>query len=722
MVRDDDLDYVYSLYGYEKKVYNNACVYEFKHGRYYGADIFPVGAQSITDILTMYQEQGFATVVKHISEKEKIEDDLFMSFFHVDVFKSILNRQYLEYTQKIEKRLANQCKYEYISGKYQELLIKMGDTGLALGEKEGRKDIIVEIENIINKYEESPLLTIIEAAAGYGKTCTAYELIHSFSQSKKQIIPLYIELARNREARIFKHILQNEIEKQFQNVVTSDLVLYQIWQGKIPVIIDGFDELLSKDFEADATKLRDVESMLSTILELLTGKAKVIITTRKTAILNGDSFYDSVNESEKKFILQRITLESPEISDWLTPAQLELYKQTEDADILSVANPVLLSYFRSMSSQDFHSVLKKEVSIVELYFKAMLNREQERQNLSMSEETQKRIFRKLVRFMCEFDIKAESKALIKDLIRDYNENIFNDYIEHYVGLPKPTYDDLAETLSNHALLDRNKDNQVGFINDFILGILVAENIKLHKFVEHYPDNYRSILSQVFAELAIDSYKMMPGKERQILWTAFQSAQYGYDDRFELLKDLLLTGKLHKSTYQNFIIEDMSVYDVTFDGNLLLSRVIFSNVIFKRCHFSRNVFDDSGFINCSFLDCTWISDKDTITAPYLLGTVLCNNDFVGELEIDNHSESAVILSETQQIESKILSLFIRPEGRITGMKRVQLIRTECEGFPERTVNKVLGTLKNNKYIIINGGNCFIQQEGITYYNKSLKHSL
>lgn len=712
------LNKIYKLYGYEIKNYGTVVAYEYKRGRYFGVDLFTTGdEESCADKKNMYQEQGFSVSCKKRGTVEDIDNELFNDFFQIPQFKKILQKQYSDYVHKIECRFPFDYSYQYINGKYRATLFDMDDFGGVIEDNEARSNVLETIIEKIDQYKNEPLLTIIEAAAGYGKTCTAYEIMNKLATSDRQITPLYIELARNREARIFKHILQNEIEKQFQNVGTSDLVEYQIKRGKIPVIIDGFDELLSKDFEEDTNALhRDVESMLSTILDLLEGQAKVIITSRKTAVLNGDLFYSVIEETERRFYLQRIALEAPVIEDWLRKDQIDQLKNSS-FDFSNIANPVLLSYIRGIGDDEFKDIITQKTNIVEIYFKALLERERKRQALLMDEEMQKRIFRKLARIMCDFDIKSYDKPTMKELILDYNEKIFNDYIKNYPNSPKPTHDDLAETLSNHALLDRNKDNLIGFVNDFIFGILIAENIINGKFVEHYPDNYKQVLSQGFARLAIDSYKSMPSSEKEILWEKMKEHGYTYDDSFNFSKDILLTNKLHESEYANFQLEDVDLTNVTFGHASKFRMVIFSNIRFRKCSFTKSAFIDTSFVNCSFYDCEWIEEQDAETTPYIIGSD-CNNDF---LQLASNKQDNMIdgcKNERGELNKIILSQFVRSEGKVVRMKRINAIKSECEGFSEREIIKALNSLENSHYLVLNGGNCFIQKEGVSYYNKNL----
>ena len=53
--------------------------------------------------------------------------------------------------------------------------------------------------------------------------------------------------------------------------------------------------------------------MLETISELLTNNSKVILTTRKSAIFDGELFTDWINKYQDKFVINRYQIEKPEI-------------------------------------------------------------------------------------------------------------------------------------------------------------------------------------------------------------------------------------------------------------------------------------------------------------------------------------------------------------------------------------------------------------------------
>src|SRR5690606_23039946 len=191
-------------------------------------------------------------------------------------------------------------------------------------------------------------------------------------------------------------------DNQFPNGIKQKVVLEQIYQGRIPLIIDGFDELITKDSNKE-----DVESMLSTIVDLLKNNAKIIITSRKTAILNSTEFIDTIFNSIDDFNIARFEIKDPTINNWLSDERLELINK-HNFPIQQLSNPVLLSYIRNIPLDKLNNYISSNHStLIDKYFTYLLTREQERQNLKLSNEEQFRIFRKLNRFMAELNFTAE---------------------------------------------------------------------------------------------------------------------------------------------------------------------------------------------------------------------------------------------------------------------------------------------------------------------------
>ena len=716
-IQYEDLERVYKLYGYESCEIDGVHVYEYKHGRYFGADIYSPRtkpSQQILDIEKMYKEQGYATCIKHYQNLSELEIDLFKSFFHVDSFKSQLQRRYRNFVNRQLNGLPNNAKYEYINAPYKAVLYERD--GII---QEDHENEVSPIDKVITACEHSngPLLTIIEAAAGYGKTCTAYEIVNRLCLNHADNIPLYIELSRNREARIFKHVLQNEIELQFQNIVTSEVVRHQIIEGRIPIVIDGFDELLSKDFSADSTEIRDVEIMQNTILDLLDGRSRIIITSRKTAIFSGEEFNALIDTKIRRYHILRLTLSEPNISNWLDASRIKIINE-HHIPINSISNPVLLAYLRNISIPDL-MVINKENTIVDKYISLLLEREQVRQNLRMTNETQLRIFKKLVRFMCEFNIKADEKNIIKELIQEYNTEILTKYIDDYPEYPKPTYSELADTLSNHVLLDRKANENIGFINDFVFGTLIGMNFEDKKFIEHYNvQDIAKMITEDFANLAVTAYRIQSIEKKKKLWQELSSIPFLFSQNFLFQKDIYLCAKPCEKNYKNTMITDMVIDSISFTQTNLFTNVVFSNCVFNNCIFNRSAFIDSGFVNCTLNDCLLEPITETSELDVTMYIISCdsNNDIANELYNDFSAEETKQERELD-IEMQILYCFFKSYGHFSVMKRITSIRESLTNYNRKEISKAIERLKKSKLIVVDGDVCYIQREGIAYFNKN-----
>ena len=714
------MDEVYRGYGYTVKVKDNVRIYEYKKGRYFGVDFvnFNDSLEECKKIYDEYAKQGFACNPKKYESIEQVEEDLFKSFFQVSHFKNTLSRRYEGFISQQMLALPQEAKYEYISCPYGFMIYD--NDGLPEFETiENGRSIVEHVTTLIQDTTQ-PLFVIIEAAAGFGKTCSSYELLKNINSLDGDLVPLYVELSRNREARIFKYILLDEIDKQFQSLGSSEIVIREIKNGRIPLIIDGFDELLSKDLSQTDSQLRDVESMLQTIVELLEGNAKIIITSRKTAIFNSEEFFDWMQNSSSNYSVARFTLSEPEMKDWLPETYLQIMRDKE-FPIGEIANPVLLTYIRNLPDKEFSDLIENSGSIVDKYFEFILNRERTRQNFEFDNDTQFGILKKLVRLMSELDIKTEDKNFIKELIRDYNEEIFDNYLKKCQTLPKPTKDELADTLSNHALLDRKQNDKIGIINEFVLGYLVGKNLTEGDYKGHYPNNeYRNYISQDLASLAVMSFKVQSADDRAKLHNAFTEIAFGYQVEFDLNRDISLVGKA-TNKYSSGLISDTVYREITFGSPAKFIDFIFNDCVFKRCIFKKTSFISSGFINCTFYDCSWENSNEVeetdISSVYLVG---CsdNNGFIAQNydEIPEESDTSIKIGD---IEDAILGIFIIDGKRTCSMKKVLNIKNELSDYDEKFVDKALSNLNKKKCIILNGGLCFIQKEAITYFISNLQ---
>lgn len=273
------VDKLFESYNYKiaQNSTNDVRIYTLQYGMYHAAEIISFDAKTdVSKFKTEFSELGYATEIQVINDIEDVEEYLFEGFFIKTPLGNELKNRYKNFTKKQLSNLPEGSDYRYIDSDFDLLLQdNSGEVVEAKSYSSKDKSIISKIKELFTK-TKGALFIIIEAPAGFGKTCTANEILNSITIENSKILPFFTELSRNREARVFKHILLNEIDNQFPNGIKQNVVLEQIYKGRIPLIIDGFDELITKESNKE-----DVESMLSTIVDLLKNDAKIAITSRK---------------------------------------------------------------------------------------------------------------------------------------------------------------------------------------------------------------------------------------------------------------------------------------------------------------------------------------------------------------------------------------------------------------------------------------------------------
>jgi hypothetical protein len=493
---------VYRRYGFQLVRDNTKeghLVFAIKTGYFENAEILILWEGAPTDsVFDEFTRSGYACTVRLVISPEVTEEELFKGFFSVDSTRKRLQEDYRKYSNGLVAPYGAGAIYKYINAPYQ------------INGKEGTKTVPDEVLSRIN--EPAPILFLIEAAAGFGKTCTALEIVNLLADHQTHL-PLYAELSKNRQARIFRYILLDEIDRSFP-LLSSGLVQTEIRNGRVATILDGFDELLRKNEETGA--FENKEPMLETVSELLTGRAKVIITTRRTVLFDGDEFHQWLERHAESFAVVRIRIQEPKVSDWLNPDRLSRLT-TAGLQMDAIANPVLLSYLRCIDEPTFVDAANYPEAIVESYFDYMLERERERQDLRMSAEEQSSILVSIAKDMMAIGYTAENREYIVRYLLTSQSKSIDSTRSQYPAVDRPSREEIANKLASHALLDRSSQdpNKIGFINEFALGNYVAENILSAE--EWLGDDPR------FIDPAVRSYAPRSEVSRQCLYHKLQDS-------------------------------------------------------------------------------------------------------------------------------------------------------------------------------------------------------
>ncbi|BBP78094.1 hypothetical protein PHLH7_41980 [Pseudomonas sp. Ost2] len=493
---------LFSGYGFEYRAdfsTNTLMVFTIKQGIFDNAAILKISNTSTPEsINSQLEELGFQVKEYNHTTFHDLENKLFGGFFSISKTKKNFIKDYEEHIEKIKVSFPEtESSYSYISTPYSK----------NSSEHHSEESLLIDLKSEL--FIPGPRLILIEAAAGFGKTCTAYEIAKMISDENENHIVLFAELSRDRQAKIFSHVLHKELARSFP-AVSTDLVLREIKNGRVIVVLDGFDELL-KEREKEDVLFEKSQAMLETIAEILNGEAKVILTTRKTAILQGDDFDEWIGTHTNDFEFVRYSLKEPSIRHWLPAERLERLDQSR-INIKNIANPVLLTFLKFINDTQFFEILEDPDSIVEKYFLSMFTREIKRQDLELTIEEQSGILKRLAQDMMTYDYTRDSKENIISYFSQTEINLIEESRARYDMDSRPTYEEMVDRFSNHALLDRSKtDNKIGFINDFVLGHFVALDLN-----DSPTEGW--VAESKFVEAAINSFSSRSLASRLDIWS------------------------------------------------------------------------------------------------------------------------------------------------------------------------------------------------------------
>lgn len=665
---------LYKLYGFNlEEETSNYLVFTYTNGYFNNAEIVNFSDAQLDECKSKYEELGFSVSIIGRDEIPNIHTNLFSGFFSLKNAKRKNLREYDDFCQSQKNKLV--CNnYEYLNCEYviDSVLYENGLIDLVFDKMNGN----------------SAQLIIIEAAAGYGKTCTSYEILHRFAHEDNKKVPMMTELSRNRKAAIFKYVLLTEIDRNF-STLSAKVVEHEIREGNVPLIVDGFDELLSKSIEYDKDKdgaFEEAQGMLDTIAQLLTNnsKAKIIITSRKSAIFAGEKFDEWIENRELSCGITRVELQPPKVKNWLGYDKIKVLED-KNIKLEYLANPILLSLLREREIDYIKDHTVKE--IIQDYFSTILEREKERQSLPLEPDEQLDILEKLSADFALFNISSEEGDFVKELLGDITSKNVAEYIKRYEKYSFdsveniPSEEEFVMKLLHHALLDRTipSKNQIGFVNDFVFGFLLGRALVNHYIEKPYDLDYK------YLELICGAYSIDGIDEENKVVEAIERISSIYS----ISQQMQISNKLFHCNNKEY--KDATISNISFtSGFEFLPENTIKNCTFVNCIFDNCIFHNTSFYECHFYNCVFFK-------PQIISSSNCKLLFLGctgyeEIaekfgEIENSSN----VKEVQDFEKVILEQFWKKGSDSLEPRRGFL--TMHKGISSKDINKADKALKS-----------------------------
>lgn len=688
----EEIEALYELYGFSKvKQSDDYVVFTYSNGYFYNAEIIKFNNQiEETKLKREFEEAGYSVRIIEYVSLEKTHELLFNGFFAVKNINDRLLKDYELFGELQSKKLLG-ATYEYVEPKC---------NWNCEGEQ---KDLIFGIYEQIQK--PGAQLIILEAAAGYGKTCTSYELIKMIADNcTDNFAPIFTELSKNRKAALFRYVLLDEIDRKFSSL-SSELVISEIRNGKVPLIIDGFDELISRSNKnmSDPNSVEDdSQTMLDTIAELFEPgcQTKVVLTSRKSAIFTGDIFEEWKDKHLPKCNVTRVSIDEPTVSDWIGFEKTE-YLEKHGIPFASIINPILLAFMRSMEMDKFEETCSNVENVISYYFNSLLERERERQSLQLTVKEQYRIMEQIAKDFVEFEIIAEEISFIRDLFIEIIHDNYKSYRDRYVAIEeRPTEEEFATKLAGHALLNRisPQKNQIGFINDFIFGILIGDCIlEDDSILEEMDGKYIDIACTAYASRSDE-------KKNELLEKVLpQIDRLNYEQQLDT--EIKLANTIQRN-YESHYFSNRSFQDVFFDGSYGFKKCTFRNCLFKESIFVTRAFEECSFYDCKFYDIEVI--RDTTTNRKLIFSANC----VGHEKLMKESAYEEANIVTDNYEQIVLKMYWRKGNRFSRgrLPEMFLLRTPNEETRMGIAN-ALESLKHKNLLYKEGHYWFVNTEKI-----------
>ena len=688
----EEIEALYELYGFSKvKQSDDYVVFTYSNGYFYNAEIIKFNNQiEETKLKREFEEAGYSVRIIEYVSLEKTHELLFNGFFAVKNINDRLLKDYELFGELQSKKLLG-ATYEYVEPKC---------NWNCEGEQ---KDLIFGIYEQIQK--PGAQLIILEAAAGYGKTCTSYELIKMIADNcTDNFAPIFTELSKNRKEALFRYVLLDEIDRKFTSL-SSELVISEIRNGKVPLIIDGFDELISRSNKnmSDPNSVEDdSQTMLDTIAELFEPgcQTKVVLTSRKSAIFTGDIFEEWKDKHLPKCNVTRVSIDEPTVSDWIGFEKTE-YLEKHGIPFASIINPILLAFMRSMEMDKFEETCSNVENVISYYFNSLLERERERQSLQLTVKEQYRIMEQIAKDFVEFEIIAEEISFIRDLFIEIIHDNYKSYRDRYVAIEeRPTEEEFATKLAGHALLNRisPQKNQIGFINDFIFGILIGDCIlEDDSILEEMDGKYIDIACTAYASRSDE-------KKNELLEKVLpQIDRLNYEQQLDT--EIKLANTIQRN-YESHYFSNRSFQDVFFDGSYGFKKCTFRNCLFKESIFVTRAFEECSFYDCKFYDIEVI--RDTTTNRKLIFSANC----VGHEKLMKESTYEEANIVTDNYEQIVLKMYWRKGNRFSRgrLPEMFLLRTPNEETRMGIAN-ALESLKHKNLLYKEGHYWFVNTEKI-----------
>jgi WD40 repeat protein len=236
-----------------------------------------------------------------------------------------------------------------------------------------RADVVAELQRIVG--EPDGRFVLLLGDFGFGKTFALRELTRRLSETPGAPLPILIDLRRLDRAHSVDGLMAAHLANHGNAVIDLRSLRYLLRQGRIVLIFDGFDELVSRiSYDRAADHL---ERLVGAVQD----DAKIIVASRTQHFRNREQVLTALGERvgllPQRRILQLEPFAPDQVVDYLERAygdrarassRFGLFQQINDLSGLA-ANPRLLSFLAQLSPERLATLVRgrEALSAADLY-------------------------------------------------------------------------------------------------------------------------------------------------------------------------------------------------------------------------------------------------------------------------------------------------------------------------------------------------------------------
>ena len=267
-------------------------------------------------------------------------------------------------------RLAGDRAYaadQYVSQRFRSVT-----SVVASGDEPVQPDVVAELERLATA--DDGRFVLLLGDFGFGKTFALRELTRRLAETPGAPLPILIDLRLLDRAHSVEGLIAAHLANHGEGFHPRSF-RYLLRQGRIALIFDGFDELVSRisyDRAADH---------LERLVQAMQENAKIVVASRTQHFLSREQVYTALGERvgllPQRRILQLESFDRQQIVDYLARAygdqvraraRFDLFQQVDDLGGLA-ANPRLLTFLARLSTERLDTLVqgRQVLSAAELY-------------------------------------------------------------------------------------------------------------------------------------------------------------------------------------------------------------------------------------------------------------------------------------------------------------------------------------------------------------------